>query len=340
MILNAGRKCSADRRILAPLAFLAAALASCSDGTGPIQSATRSSGELRTAADSAAFRSALRPSANLGALASGEVTADSGDVVTIIVTRTNCAAENVLTVSGVIEGTVSGDACDSEGSIVTFGPTVAAGNINFRLYSNYGTGRYRVEGAHPSYTVRFDDAFGDGDFDDIVLWVRCTSDCDLLDRPSRDTILDNPIVQSGLKDIWAWSDPENPTMFARQEVGMWIVRNLQDGTFTWVPFDNASALACALELPLDQMTRINDSGTQRVVGVAHTHPHEPGEYPNPGTCSTRRHPRIRIQDGASGADINAAQALGLPSYALDREHVHRARPNGRVDTFNRNPNCK
>ena len=254
--------------------------------------------------------------------------------------QTNCAAENVLTVSGVISGTISGDACDAAGTIVTYGPTTAAGTINFDLRGTYGTGRYRVEGVHPSYNVRFDDGFGDGDFNDVVVWVRCMSSCDLLERPSRDSILDHPAVQSGLRDIWEWSDSENPIMFSRYEVGMWIVRNLHDGTLTWVPFDNGFNLVCGLTLPLDQMNRINSSGSQSVVGIAHTHPHEPGEYPNPGNCTRRRNSRIRIQDGASGADINAAQALGIPSYVLDREHVHRARPNGRVDTFNRDPNCE
>lgn len=336
--MKGGRTDRVSRRRAAPLVL--AVLASCSDGRSPVIPGARGSGELRTPADSAAFLARPRPSANVGAAAFGVVTADSGNMVTIIITRTNCAADNVLSVSGVVTGTVSGDACDSEGSIATFGPAVAGGTINFDLRSQYGTGRYRVEGVHPSYTVRFDDAFGDGDFDDIVLWVRCTSDCDLLDRPSRDTILDNPVVQSGLKDIWELSDPENPTMFSRQERGMWIVQNLQDGSLTWVLFDNTSNYACGLNVPMDQMTRLNESGTQRVVGLAHTHPHEPGTYRNPGHCTVYQHNEITIQDGPSGADIRAASTLGQPHYILDHQHIYRVRPDGRMQQFNRNPNCR
>ena len=293
---------------------------------------------LRTAADSAAFHAELRASGSITGFATGEVTADSGDVVTIIVTRTNCAADNVITITGVITGTVSEKACQSAGSIVTFGPATQSGAMIFEIQGSYGRGRYRVEGTHPSYIVRFDDGWGDGDFDDVVLWVRCTSSCDLLRRPSGDALIDHPLVQSGLKDIWEFSDSGNPDMFTRHETGMWIVEN-GDGTLTWELFESGSGDRCRLDVPVDQMTRINESG-RRVVGVAHTHPHDAGNYPNPRNCQSLQAERIRINHGMSRPDVTAARRLGIPSYVIDRGHVHRAQPDGRQTHYPRDPDCR
>lgn len=124
-----------------------------------------------TPEDSAAFL-AQRDTAPRGVKAEAilGVPVSRDDIVHISVVSTNCAAgDNAISVSGPVSQVLFSDACHASGS-VSLGPMPDDGLLVFTIIGpTWGTGDFRMSGEYPSYTLYFDDGFGDGDYNDVVL---------------------------------------------------------------------------------------------------------------------------------------------------------------------------
>ncbi|HET7459645.1 MAG TPA: hypothetical protein VFJ82_00300, partial [Longimicrobium sp.] len=84
----------------------------------------------------------------------------------------------------------------------------------------------------------------------------------------------------------------------------------------------------------------------QVLGMFHTHPHQPGATPPPNCHAQGAHlPGATFGDGPSKPDYNAVNtdAWKMPSYIVDFGHVHPYKPGQHFTTHppteNRSANC-
>ncbi|MGD2152401.1 MAG: C39 family peptidase [Gemmatimonadales bacterium] len=100
-------------------------------------------------------------------------------MATITIISAECASVgSILSVSGVLSGVVSTDACNGVGATLVLGPAETDGSLSFVHWDPcFGPGSFKVSGSHPSYIVYMEDGYGDGDYDDSVLSVQLITNC-------------------------------------------------------------------------------------------------------------------------------------------------------------------
>lgn len=174
------------------------------------------------------------------ALEAAAVTVNAGDMVTITITSAECASiGDVMSVSGVVSGIVSTNACFDVGASITLGPAPGAGTLSFELNDpRFGSGTFRVSGAYPSYLVEMEDGFGDGDFNDNILSVVISPGCQPFKDPSKvtDPLLKDPFIRHVL-DSLARETGWNKPLHDQAERGGFFGRNAA-GDLKFFPYDN------------------------------------------------------------------------------------------------------
>lgn len=170
--------------------------------------------------------------------------------------------------------------------------------------------------------------------------------CNMLTGVSHDSLLNDIAVQRAMHQYWAASNPTDPSVGNRKEQGGYIVRDTATKVLSVVPFSSNSAPdVCFATLEGTDLTQSFQNG-QTLVGMFHTHPHNPGQPP-PATCHVKNSglPGAHFGDGASDVDYVAVNdsSWSVPSYIVDFRHVHRIRPGDTpgspLHTERRSNNC-
>ncbi len=351
------RSLASARRFRATLCLAALAAAACDRGGGAPPTAADVPEIPRTAADSA--RMPPRPAVHVlrDGEATGEVPVLNGAVVVVTVASASSGRCESVAVTGAFTQALFPEigTCRYHllsygvGQSVTLGPYTGTGIgiLRFTLpLVEGGRGLSYVTGEFPHFTVHMDDGMADRDYDDVVLSVRIVpSDCNLLADPGAvtDSLLMDPAVQQGMKDLWRDSNPLAP-LDERREQGGYIARETATGELSVVPYaSNLSPAACTATLDGAEMQAIAANG-KMVVGYFHTHPFQYGDpLPPGGTCGeVQADPDAFFADGPSKPDKAAQKQSPWPSYIVDRRHIHRLRPyqhTGAGDLYQRDQNC-
>ncbi len=350
-----------SRHVRSARAFLLVAiLVSACDSRGGTPLSSPADADLpaipRTAADSA--RMPPRPAVHVlrDGEATGEVPVLNGAVVVVTVASASSGRCESVAVTGAFTqalfpeiGTCRGHLLSyGVGQTVTLGPYTGTGIgiLRFTLpLVEGGRGLSYVTGEFPRFSVHMDDGMADSDYDDVVLSVTVVpSDCNLLADPRAvtDSLLLDPAVQQGMKDLWRDSKPLEP-LDERREQGGYIVRNGSTGALSVVPYlSNLSPAACTATLDGAEMQTIAANGGV-VAGYVHTHPFSPRDpLPSAGQCQGKDEGNFRFGDGPSRQDRVAQIQSPWPSYVMDSRHIHRLRPyqhRGRPDTYPRDRHC-
>jgi len=310
------------------------------------------SGQVSQAAKDSALAQAGPETRLATPLSSAVVEIHEGDRAVVTVASASTSRGEQVAVQGVITqllfscvGGCGTSESDNVGISTTIGPAPADGTLEFILpLAAGGTGLARVSGAYPSYTVEMDDGLVDRDFNDVVLSVEITpakDDCDLFQGPVSDPLLQNNDIQKALFELFQDSHPDAPNVHDRVEMAGYIVE--QDGKLGFVPAgSNQSPQICS-----STFTPSDLPAGAKLEGFVHTHPHDAGDpLPADGSCLGKS--SGRFGDGASDADVAAALNSSVPTYVVDRDHVHRLPPffnnsmfGTAADTasFVRNPNA-
>ena len=181
------------------------------------------------------------------------------------------------------------------------GPFPAGTTITFSIQPGRGgTGRVRIQGAFPNWTIEFEDS-RDNDFNDIILTVTATG-CQLFPTPPADPLLTNPAVQQALKDLWNNSNTTDPNPANRTEQGGWIIE--RNGVIEMIPFGgNANPGPCGANSPAGEMQSIQAMPGVKIIAFVHTHPQTHGAAaPTDGSCKGNRLPNKTFGDNPSAAD--------------------------------------
>ena len=141
--------------------------------------------------------------------------------------------------------------------------------------------------------------------------------CNYFQNPTGDTILDRADVQDHLRRLWANSNPDDPGP-GRLERGLIISQS--GGQYVFNPYlgpsTRCSSAAGAMSIPANE-----------IVGLVHTHPDPPGTL-FPAECNPS-YAGAKVGHNPSEADINSQKALSnatgrkIPSYIVEKNHVHR-----------------
>ena len=133
---------------------------------------------LSNARDSAEYLSALRRtgaangSAALVADPSARVPVLAGDEVTISLDSAECAAQgNTIMISGVASGTLTTNSCYDAGASLHLGPMTADGDLIFSGSGPWGVSLFQLQDSAAPFVVRYDDGYGDADYNDGVISV-------------------------------------------------------------------------------------------------------------------------------------------------------------------------
>lgn len=268
------RRARATLRNTATVAVLAL-LAACADGN-PF-GGTDATGELplRTRADSAAFDAkqlarGITPRLDVNS-SSVALPVFRGDRVTITLVGSECArGGNTISVTGVLSGTLTTNACYDVNAQLALGPTQQGGGIQFT-----GTGRFSVSGTYPNFTVKFEDGY-DNDYNDALILVEIIPGlCDpVLNDPALRPELDRIMQETG------W----NLSLSQRQEQGGFLIEDAQ-GRRSFVEWNYLSQGLCHAQADITQEMALVQSGAT-ILGVIHTHPTSGGTFMNPGNCMT------------------------------------------------------
>jgi hypothetical protein len=141
--------------------------------------------------------------------------------------------------------------------------------------------------------------------------------CNFFREPTGDPILDRADVQDRLRQLWTESNPDDPGP-GRIEKGLVISEH--GGQYVFNPYLGTStrctSAAGAMSIPSNE-----------IVAIVHTHPDPPGT-PFPFECNPS-YPGANVGHNPSQADINSQSALSnatgrrIPSYIVEKNHVHR-----------------
>jgi hypothetical protein len=352
MIRGDEQGCALFRRVVTGAAVLL--VTACGDNPHPTAPSRRLAGAApTTAADSIAYLARVkalglnRPHLDVAGSV-GAITVQAGEAVVVnVLGMENGRCEDV-SVSGAISATLftgigTPAACAKPSGTATTAPATVAGPVFFGITSANSTNQIAQTGTH-SYTVAFEDGGGDNDYNDIVLAVQIVSACSLFKDPSQvtDALLNDPVVQRGLKDLWSGSNPLD-SIQNRREQGGYIVRDTISGELSIVPYlSNQSPTACTATVDGAEMSTIESFG-RVILGYAHTHPYDRGTpLPPDGACLGKTGANYRFGDGPSRADREAQADSPWPSYVIDPHHVHVLDPfqkKGRVRSYDRDQNC-
>jgi hypothetical protein len=291
-------------------------VAACSDGKAPAGSTEPLAppASLRTRADSAradAWNAVHGRRLSVAAVASGvSIPLMRGDRVTILITSTECAKQgNTISVSGVLSGVVSTNACYESGKTLDLGAAAANGMMTFD-----GTGQFRLQGTYPLYIVQFEDG-GDYDWNDVVLEVR------IIPR-NCDPILKDPKVAAVLHQLIANSHWDQPLADRREQGGYLVLDANQDPDL--VPFSAIGSGLCHIQRDVAAQEQSLREHGYTIIGPIHTHPLAEGVVPNPGNCLTLDDRGnyvpvtgidIQFRRGPSPTDLEPWSGSGDPRYA-------------------------
>lgn len=254
--------------------------------SGPVAPSARAGSSSEDSSDTGGITTA-----SLTATVSLTLTEETGFVVGV--ESTECAAGgNTIELTSPVSEVLTTDGCSlSAGTSWSFaGPHLAGTDVTFEFTSGFTAAKIRVDGSFPEWSLRFEDGTDD-DFDDIVLTIRATEQCEIFEGPVSDPLLQRPAVQRILQKLAELSNFDSERVSRRLERGGYIVRR-PDGSVEFVEhryidpvtLTRTEPQLCTTPYDPQLQREIRNAGGD-ILSQIHTHPIEKGTIQNPGNCT-------------------------------------------------------